>query len=76
MASINFFYLINIDNNNDRWEYELIMINNKKDYIGSYPSEKIASRVYDILSIKNRGIKARTNFIYNHIQLKKSLKVK
>ena len=46
------------------------MINNKKYYIGSYPYENIAARIYDILSIQNRGIKARTNFKYNHIQLK------
>ena len=43
------------------------MINNKKSYIGSYLSEELAARVYDILSIKNRRIKA-TNFIYNNIQ--------
>ena len=47
------------------------MINNKKYYIGSYYSEEIAARIYDILAIKNFGIKARTNFIYNYIQLKK-----
>ena len=28
-------------------------------------------RVYDILAIKYRGINAKTNFIYNHIQIKK-----
>ena len=44
------------------------MINNKKSYIGSFLSEELAARVYDILSIKNRGIKARTNFIFNNIQ--------
>ena len=44
------------------------MIKNKKYYIGSYLSEELAARVYDFLSIKNRGIKARTNFIYNNIQ--------
>ena len=47
-----------------------MMINNKKYYKGSYISEEFAARVYDILSIKNRGIKARTNFIYNNIQKK------
>ena len=52
------------------------MINNKKSYIGSYLSEEIAARIYDILSIKNRGIKARTNFIYNHIQIKKIIESK
>lgn len=52
---------------NNKWQV-LIMINNKKSYIGSYLSKELAARVYDILSIKNRGIKAKTNFIYNNIQ--------
>jgi GDP-D-mannose dehydratase len=47
-----------------------MQINNKQRYIGSYLSEELAARVYDILSIKNRGIKARTNFKYNYIQKK------
>jgi len=48
----------------------IIMVNNKRYYLGNYPSEELAARVYDILSIKKRGIKARTNFPYNNIQLK------
>ena len=48
----------------------IIMVNNKKYYIGSYLSEELAARVYDIHAIKMRGIKARTNFPYNNIQLK------
>ena len=58
-----------VSKNGNQWQ-ALIMINNKKYYIGSYPYENIAARIYDILSIQNRGIKARTNFKYNHIQLK------
>jgi hypothetical protein len=46
------------------------MINKNKSYIGSYPSEELAARIYDILALKNRGIKARTNFIYNSKQIK------
>jgi hypothetical protein len=56
-----------VSKNGNNWQ-ALIMINNKKYYIGSYPSEEMAARVYDIFAIKNRGIKARTNFIYNNIQ--------
>ena len=47
-----------------------MMINKNKSYIGSYPSEELAARIYDILALKNRGIKARTNFIYNSKQIK------
>jgi hypothetical protein len=49
----------------------LIMQNKGKSYIGSYNSEEYAARVYDILAIKYRGIKARTNFIYSSQQIKK-----
>ena len=59
-----------VSKNGNKWQV-LIMINNNKFYIGSYISEEIAARVYDILSIKYRGINARTNFKYNHIQIKK-----
>ena len=47
------------------------MNHNKKSYVGSYSSEEVAARIYDILEIKKRGIKARTNFKYNNIQMKK-----
>ena len=59
-----------VSKNGNKWQV-LIMINNKKYYKGSYLSEEIAARIYDIMAIKYFGIKARTNFIYNHIQIKK-----
>ena len=55
--------------NGSNWQV-LIMVNNKKYYLGSYPSEELAARIYDIHAIKMRGIKARTNFPYNNIQIK------
>ena len=58
-----------VSKNGNKWQV-LIMINNKKYYKGSYLSEDIAARIYDIMAIKYFGIKARTNFIYNHIQIK------
>ena len=45
------------------------MINNKKYYKDSYLSEEIAARIYDIMAIKNFGIKAKTYFAYNLIQI-------
>jgi len=56
-------------NGKSNWQV-IIMINNKRYYLGNYPSEELAARVYDIHAIKKRGIKARTNFPYNNIQLK------
>lgn len=59
-----------VSKNGNKWQV-LIMINNTKYYMGSYISEEIAARVYDIFAIKYRGINARTNYIYNHIQIKR-----
>jgi hypothetical protein len=59
-----------VSKNGNKWQV-LIMINKKICYIGSYISEEKAARIYDILAIKNFGIKAKTNFIYNHFQIKK-----
>ena len=61
-----------VSKNGSYWQV-LIMANNKKYYIGNYPSEELAARVYDIHAIKMRGIKARTNFPYNNVQIKNIL---
>ena len=59
-----------VSKNGNQWQV-LMMINKNKSYIGSYPSEELAARIYDILSLKNRGVKARTNFIYTNQEIKK-----
>jgi hypothetical protein len=59
-----------VSKNGYKWQV-LMMINNKKCYLGNYPSEDLAARIYDIHSIKTRGIKARTNFVYDNNQIKK-----
>ena len=46
-------------------------LNYKKNYLGTYPSEELAARIYDIHAIKSWGIKARTNFVYDKNQIKK-----
>jgi len=62
-----------VSRNGSNWQV-LIMANNKKYYKGNYPSEELAARVYDIHAIKMRGIKARTNFPYNNVQIKNIFK--
>lgn len=47
------------------------MINNKYYYLGNYPTEDLAARIYDIQAIKSWGIKAKTNFAYDNNQIKK-----
>ena len=61
--------------NGSKWQV-LIMINNKKFFLGNYPSEDLAARIYDIQAIKSWGIKAKTNFVYDSNQIKKIYKKK
>ena len=58
-----------VSKNGNKWQV-LINVNHKKCYLGSYPSEELAARVYDTYAIKSYGNKARTNFVYNYNQLK------
>ena len=59
-----------VSKNGNQWQV-LFMVNNSKTYVGSYTNEDLAARVYDIMAIKNRGNKAKTNFIYSEAQLRK-----
>ena len=45
------------------------MNDTNKSYIKSYSSEEVAARIYDILEIKKRDIKAKTNFKYNNLEM-------
>ncbi len=40
-----------------------------KSYIGTFYSEELAARIYDIISIKRMGINTKTNFFYNNEQI-------
>lgn len=64
-----------VSKNWSKWQV-IIMINNKRYYFGSYPTEEYAARVYDILALKNFGIKAKTNFVYNNNQIKQIIEKK
>ena len=57
-----------VSKNGNNWQ---VIINSKynKGYIGVYKTQEIAGRIYDIISIKNKGIKAKTNFEYNIHQI-------
>lgn len=47
------------------------MLNKKNTYLGSYSSEKFAAKIYDFMSIKKNGIRAKTNFTYNYKQIER-----
>ena len=59
-----------VSKNGNQWQV-LLMFKKSKSYVGSYNSEEIAAKIYDILAIKLRGVKARTNFKYSYEQIKK-----
>ena len=58
-----------VTKNKKKWQ-SYIRINNKNTYLGSYKSETIAATVYDLMSIKKKGNKAKTNFKYTKRQIK------
>lgn len=64
-----------VTKNGNKWQ-TIISFNKKIEYYGIYEKPDIAARVYDIISIKNRGIKAKTNFEYNIHQIQKILELK
>jgi len=61
-----------VSKNGIGWQV-LMMYKRNKSYIGTYYSEELAARIYDIVSIKRMGIKAKTNFLYNNEQVSKIL---
>ena len=59
-----------VSKNSNQYQVQ-IKINKKNIYIGSYTVEEDAARIYDILTLKFRDIKAKTNFNYSYEQIKK-----
>ena len=53
----------------------IISFKRNSRYYGVYPTDEIAARAYDIISIKNKGIKASTNFKYDLHQIQKICEV-
>ena len=57
-----------VSKNKKKWQ-SYIWFNGKNNYLGTYNSEKIAAKIYDIMAIKKKGNKAKTNFQYNMKQI-------
>ena len=51
-----------------------MMFKSNKPYLGTFYSEEVAARIYDIASLKKNGIKSKTNFYYNNEQIDRILK--
>ena len=63
-----------VTKNRKKWQ-AYIWINNKNTYLGSYSSQEVAAKIYDLMAIKKKGFKAKTNFIYNYIEINKIYKM-
>ena len=61
-----------VSRNGNHWK-TLIMNNRNYSYIGTFNLEELADRIYDIISIKKKGINAKTNFIYSSRQIQNVL---
>jgi len=58
-----------VSRNGKQWQV-LIMIKQKKRYIGNFGDEEEAAREYDKIAIQFHGPKAKTNFQYNEDEIK------
>ena len=61
-----------ISKNGNSWQI-LLMVNRKKKYLGTLPTEELAARFYDKVAVQYQGAKAKTNFPYTKTQLIKIL---
>ena len=61
-----------VSRNGKQWQV-LIMIKQKKRYIGNFSDEEEAAREYDKIAIQFHGPKAKTNFQYNEDEIKSIL---
>ena len=64
-----------ISKNGNKWQ-TIVTFKKINEYVGVFETEEIAARIYDIVSIKNRGIKAKTNFKYDISQIQKIIEAK
>ena len=51
-----------------------MMFKRNKPYIGTYSTEELAARIYDIVSIQKIGKKSKTNFLYKNEQIERIIK--
>ncbi len=52
------------------------MVNRKKKYLGTLPTEEQAAKFYDKVAIQYQGYKAKTNYSYSKLQIVQILKMK
>ncbi|CDW88133.1 ant-like protein [Stylonychia lemnae] len=63
-----------ISKNGNSWQI-LVMVNRKKKYLGTLPTEDQAAKFYDKVAIQYQGHKAKTNYSYSKNQIIQILKM-
>ena len=64
-----------VSKNGNKWQ--VLLTNDKiKYYFGNYNSQEVAAKIYDFFSLKFRGKKAITNFLYMDEQIQKIYEMK
>ena len=63
-----------VSKNKFKWQM-MIMINQKKVYLGAIRTENIAARYYDYIAILSQGLNAKTNFAYTGYDIQRILKI-
>ena len=58
-----------VSRNKNKWQM-MIMINQKKVYIGAIQNEDDAAKYYDHIAIISQGLSAKTNFKYSGLKIK------
>jgi len=58
-----------VSKNKNKWQM-MIMINQKKVYIGAIQNEDDAAKYYDHIAIISQGLSAKTNFKYSGLKIK------
>ena len=61
-----------VSRNKNKWQM-MIMINQKKVYVGAIASENDAAKYYDSIAIICQGLSAKTNFNYDSKKIKQIL---
>lgn len=63
-----------VSKNKFKWQM-MIMINQRKVYLGAIKTENIAARFYDYIAILSQGLNAKTNFSYSALDLCRIMKM-
>uniref|UniRef100_A0A7S3K8S1 AP2/ERF domain-containing protein n=1 Tax=Euplotes crassus TaxID=5936 RepID=A0A7S3K8S1_EUPCR len=71
-ASVKRSKYIGVCKNGPHWQ-ALISINKKKTYIGTYQTQVLAAKAYDLYCMLLQGLKGKTNFCYTKAEVEEMI---